>query len=195
MFQAIKTVSEIVAWFAGLGAISLAAIVIGFYVPQLRIVSVVVVIGALSSGFFLARGIKIEHKQNQAAEQNAVNNAVKAREEAVKEVDSGSIGRGTGVFGLRHNGNDKYDRDAGAVHSVAGDHVQRAQRLAANRPANPNPQPNRPKPQVLVTTPSMMFCAQVKFAMATMSQQRLNELSIKASPGQREAARKCLEKK
>jgi hypothetical protein len=195
MFATLRTISEIAAWFAGLGAVAIGAIVVGYYIPKLRIVSVAVVIASLSSGFFLARGINIEHKQNKAAEQNAIDNAVKAREDAVKEVDAGSTGRGTGVLRLRHNGNDKYDRDAGAVRGVASDHVQQPKRHADDRPANPDPQPNRPKPRVLVKAPSLWFCAQVKFAMASMSQARIDELAKTSTPEQREAARKCLEKK
>lgn len=138
-----------------------------------------------------------------AADVQRGNDARAAAEREIPAVGDVAPPAPTGVQRLnpfaRRVPDDRYDRDrtAGAVQPVARNHVLRQPGHPGNRPANPRPQPNRPQVGVLgVVQPSGTYpCWQVKLGLATLTQKKIDELAQKATPEQRAAAQKCLEKR
>lgn len=95
MFEALKFLSLITGWIAGGGLIVLGALAVGWYLPAVRQLAIAVAVVALSSTFFLAKGvhlgISLEAARWKAAETRAVDNGNKARAGAISDVESGSV--------------------------------------------------------------------------------------------------------
>jgi hypothetical protein len=106
MLESLKFLSLISGWLAAGGFIVVAALAIGWYLPAFRAVAIAVAVAALTSTFFLAKGvhlgIALEKARWDAAEQRAVARGEKARTDAERTVGNGDAG------GLR---NDQFDRD------------------------------------------------------------------------------------
>jgi len=90
MLTSLKFLTLIAGWLAAGGVLVVAALAVGWYLPALRQTAVAVAIAALSSTFFLAKGvhlgISLEQARWQAAEQRAEKLGAKARDDAERTV-------------------------------------------------------------------------------------------------------------
>lgn len=105
MFETLKFLSFISGWIAGGGLIVIGALAVGWYLPAFRQTAIAVAICALSSTFFLAKGVHLgivlEKARWNAAELEAVTRGENARNDAERDV-------GNDAGGLR---DDRFDRD------------------------------------------------------------------------------------
>ena len=97
MIETLKFLSLVGGWLAAGGFIVVAALAIGWYLPTLRQVAIAVAVAALSSTFFLAKGvhlgIALEKARWDAAERNAEQRGEKARSDAERDIgdDAGRV--------------------------------------------------------------------------------------------------------
>lgn len=114
MFEAFRIFSMITAWVVGGGLIAVAALAVGWYFPRWREVAAAVAIGALSSTFFLAKGVHLGTEFTDAKwaarEQAVISKSVDARETAEQEVFTSTGGKSVGGHAVRLP-NDLHDRD------------------------------------------------------------------------------------
>jgi hypothetical protein len=105
MLQTFEFLSVIAGWLAAGGGLAAGALALGWYLPAFRQLAIAVAVAALSSTFFLAKGvhlgIALEKARWDAAEQRAEDRGAKARTDAEH-----SVGRDAG--GVR---DDAFDRD------------------------------------------------------------------------------------
>ena len=90
MIETLTFLSAITGWLTAGGLIVVAALAIGWYLPNLRQLAIAVAAAALASTFFLAKGVhlgvSLEKARWQAAERDAAQRGEEARSDAERAV-------------------------------------------------------------------------------------------------------------